>query len=160
MAQIIIGCLYFRGNIMLIKKIGESERGSALELILNVFMQFEAPDYSQEGIKTFERTVINNLDYLSSITIYGAYEEETLTGVIATRMNGCHVALFFVDGKHHRRGIGKKLFEAVLENTTSNKITVNAFPYAVTIYHHLGFVDSDVEHVEDGMRYTPMVYTR
>ncbi|MEI3367845.1 GNAT family N-acetyltransferase [Clostridium sp. CAG:265] len=36
---------------------------------------------------------------------------------MATRNHGTHIALFFVDGKYHRQGIGKKLFKTVLDNT-------------------------------------------
>ena len=39
-------------------------------------------------------------------------------------------------------------------------ITVNSSPYAVPVYHKLGFVDTDVEQISDGMRYTPMKYER
>ncbi|MEG0774239.1 GNAT family N-acetyltransferase [Clostridium sp.] len=52
-----------------------------------------------------------------------------------------HIALSFVDGKHHRQGIGKKLFQIVLENSTAKEITVNSTPYAVEVYNRLGFVD-------------------
>jgi hypothetical protein len=39
-------------------------------------------------------------------------------------------------------------------------MTVNSSPYAVNIYHSLGFVDTDIEKVTNGMKYTPMVYTK
>lgn len=44
--------------------------------------------------------------------------------------------------------------------TTFFAITVNSSPYAVPVYHKLGFVDMDVEQISDGMRYTPMKYER
>lgn len=145
---------------MLVRRIERSEIDQALSLVISVFMQYEAPDYSKEGIETFQNTVINNKDYLISITMYGAYEDDNIIGVIATRKNGNHIALFFVDGKHHRKGIGRKLFEFALKNSTAEEITVNSSPYAVEVYHRLGFIDSDTELVTDGMRYTPMVYTK
>ena len=49
------------------------------------------------------------------------------------------VALFFVDGQYHRKGIGKKLWEAVLSNTSANLITVHSSLYAAGIYKKLGF---------------------
>jgi len=42
---------------------------------------------------------------------YGAFQNERLVGVIATRSSGGHIALFFVDGTYQRQGIGKALFE-------------------------------------------------
>lgn len=143
---------------MEIKKIDRNQRDTAIKLVLAVFMQFEAPDYSIEGVETFKRTAIYNNDFLDSLNMYGAYDSETLLGVIATRNKGNHIALFFVDGKHHRQGIGKKLFQIVLENSTGKEITVNSSPYAVEVYHRLGFVDIAPEETTNEIRYIPMVY--
>jgi len=141
-----------------IKKIDRNQRDTAIQLVSTVFMQFEAPDYSAEGVETFKRTAIHNNDFLDSLNMYGAYDSETLLGVIATRNKGNHIALFFVDGKHHRQGIGKKLFQIVLENSTGKEITVNSSPYAVEVYHRLGFVDIAPEETTNEIRYIPMVY--
>ena len=65
---------------------------------------------------------------------------------------------FFVDGMYHRKGIGKQLFEKVCLDNSSGNMTVNSSPFAVKVYHHLGFIDSDIEQVTDGLRYTPMIY--
>ncbi len=143
---------------MEIKKIDRNQRDTAIQLVSTVFMQFEAPDYSAEGVETFKRTAIYNNDFLDSLNMYGAYDSETLLGVIATRNKGNHIALFFVDGKHHRQGIGKKLFQIVLENSTGKEITVNSSPYAVEVYHRLGFVDIAPEETTNEIRYIPMVY--
>lgn len=144
----------------MIKRIEQEEFAPALELVWAVFMQYEAPDYSREGIETFRSSVIQNRDYLSAIAMYGAYEGDETVGVIATRNGGNHIALFFVDGKHHRRGIGRKLFERVCADSTADTVTVNSSPYAADIYRHLGFADNAPEQVTDGMRYIPMTYTK
>lgn len=145
---------------MEIKKIDRNQRDTAIQLVSAVFMQFEAPDYSVEGVETFKRTAIYNNDFLDSLNMYGAYDSETLLGVIATRNKGNHIALFFVDGKHHRQGIGKKLFQIVLENSTAKEITVNSSPYAVKVYHRLGFIDIAPEETTNEIRYIPMVYSK
>lgn len=145
---------------MVIRKVGETESEDALELILRVFIQYEAPDYSKEGVETFKNTAIYNEDYISSITMYGAYENNKIIGVIATRNRGNHIALFFVEGQHHRKGIGKMLFQTVLAQSTAYEITVNSSPYAKEIYNHLGFEDTAGEQVTDGIRYIPMVYKK
>lgn len=144
---------------MQIRKIESNDRTKALDLVMQTFMQYEAPDYSNEGIETFRNSVYNE-DYLNSITLYGAYEGDAIIGVIATRNHGNHIALFFVDGKYHRQGIGKRLFTLVLENSSSDEITVNSSPYAIEIYHHLGFVNTAPEQIENGIRYTPMRCTK
>lgn len=145
---------------MVIRKIGENETKEALELVLRVFMQYEAPDYSDEGVETFKRTAIYNEEYISGIAIYGAYENDKMVGVIATRNNGSHIALFFVDGQHHRKGIGKMLFQTVLDQSAAEEITVNSSPYAKEVYHHLGFKDTAPEQITGGIRYIPMLYKK
>ncbi|WP_190259354.1 GNAT family N-acetyltransferase [Pelotomaculum schinkii] len=56
--------------------------------------------------------------------------------------------------------MGRKLFEAVLRNSTSEMITVHSSPYAREIYHKLGFTDTDVEQTKDGIRYIPMKHQK
>lgn len=145
---------------MQIKRLALAQRDAALKLVLTTFMQYEAPDYSQKGIAAFRSCVVYNEDFLSRLVLYGAYEKSHLRGVIATRNHGNHIALFFVDGRYHRQGIGKNLFHAVLENASSNEITVNSSPYAVEIYHRLGFAATGAEQETDGLRYTPMKYVK
>ena len=87
---------------------------------------------------------------------YGAFIQEELIGIIATRNLGTHIALFFVDGKYHRQGIGKQLFQAAQAANKSNAMTVNSSPYAVPVYHKLGFRDTGTEQVVNGLRFTPM----
>ncbi|KXL52711.1 hypothetical protein CLNEO_17320 [Anaerotignum neopropionicum] len=143
-----------------IQKIQNVLRTKALALVWETFLQYEAPDYSREGIETFQNSVINNEDYLNAIEMYGAFEGDSILGIIATRNEGSHIALFFVDGKFQRRGIGKQLFQAILENSTTNEITVNSSPFAIEVYHRLGFVDTAPEQMTDGMRYIPMRYKK
>ena len=145
---------------MEIRRIGPKEREAAVALILRVFMEFEAPDDSPEGVETFQNTVIYHNGYMDGLVIYGAYEGETLWGVIATRNEGNHIALFFVDGSRHRQGIGRMLFQRVLTNSAANEITVNSSPYAVPVYRRLGFVEAAPEQTTGGMRYVPMIYEK
>ena len=132
-----------------IKRLDKTQ--SALRLVWEVFQEFESPDYTQEGINEFYKT-IHDENYISMLTMYGAFLNGELVGVIATRNNGRHIALFFVDGKYHRQGIGKQLFEAV----RTDKMTVNSSPYAVGIYRKLGFKAVDEEQSVNGLRFTPM----
>jgi hypothetical protein len=57
--------------------IGTDNREEALNLVWKTFRQYEAPDYSEEGLKTFYQSVIENEAYLNSIQLYGAYDGET-----------------------------------------------------------------------------------
>ena len=60
----------------------------------------------------------------------------------------------------HRRGIGRRLFEAMRRDYEKQEFTVNSSPYAVEIYKRLGFVQEDAERLSpEGLRYTPMRFT-
>ena len=141
-----------------IRELDKSEYGSALDLVWKVFLEYEAPDYSEQGTEEFRKS-INDAGYLAMLRCYGAFIGGELIGVIATRNNANHIALFFVDGKYHRQGIGRKLFEAAANDNISGEMTVNSSPYAVPVYHRLGFRDTEKEQITNGIRYTPMKVT-
>lgn len=130
-----------------------------MELVWQVFLEFEAPDYSAEGVQTF-RNHINSQLATPTHDVYAGYDGDSFLGVIATRNEGSHISLFFVRTENHGQGVGRKLFEYVAALCSSDAITVNSSPYAVPIYRKLGFVDQDEEQLSDGIRYTPMKYQR
>lgn len=134
-------------------------RKNALSLIEKTFMQYEAPDYSIEGVNAFMK-ILADKDFIDGLEILGAYIDSKLVGVIATKNNGNHISLFFVDGNYHKQGIGKALIKRAFENSSKDKITVNSSPYAVAVYEHLGFVADCKEQLTDGIRYTPMTFTK
>lgn len=144
---------------MKIEKIYGDSLAKALEMVLTVFMQYEAPDYSEQGVQTFKDS-IDNREFISGLEIYGAFINEIVVGIIATRNRGNHIALFFVDGKYHRQGIGRELFNKVLIESNGERITVNSSPYAVEIYKKLGFIPDCDEQLANGMRYTPMTFIK
>lgn len=138
-----------------VRELERGECSKALTLVWRVFQEYEAPDYTKEGVEEFYRSICDE-KYLSELCLYGAFDREVLVGVLATRCGGTHIALFFVDGKYHRRGIGKKLFQTAWAKCSFGKMTVNSSPYAVLIYRKLGFSDTDTEQVVNGLRFTPM----
>lgn len=132
------------------------ERRAAMGLCWRVFLEFEAPDYSPEGVEAF-RGYLENPEAISALTVYGALEEGRLLGTLAA-LEG-QIALFFVEPEYHRKGIGRQLFQTILSEQGGRAIRVNAGPYAVGIYRRLGFFSIDEERVsEDGIRYTPMIF--
>jgi GNAT superfamily N-acetyltransferase len=139
----------------LVREIGAEETEEALALVWNVFQEYEAPDYTKEGVEEFYKS-IHDEAYLSNLCWYGAFVQEKLVGILATRSAGTHIALFFVDGKYHRQGIGKRLYQLARSRNHLDKMTVNSSPYAVPVYHKLGFTDTDTEQVVSGLRFTPM----
>ena len=128
----------------------------ALELCWRVFLAFEAPEYSPEGIAAF-RASLDNPQRNRQMDFYGAFDGETLVGVLSMRAPQ-HIGGFFVDAAYHRRGIGRRLFKAMQQDYARQVFTVNSSPYAAEVYRHLGFVPTGEEQTVDGLRFTPMQY--
>ena len=140
---------------MEIKPILEKDMKRALKLVWEVFLEFEAPDYTEEGIQTFKST-IDDENWVNQRDFYGAYtDDDQLLGVITTK-DLSHIALFFVDGKYHKQGIGRKLYDKIELLNDKDFFTVNSSPYAHEVYKHMGFVDTDKEQSVKGLRFIPM----
>ena len=140
---------------MEIKPILEKDMKRALKLVWEVLLEFEAPDYTEEGIQTFKST-IDDENWVNQRDFYGAYtDDDQLLGVITTK-DLSHIALFFVDGKYHKQGIGRKLYDKIELLNDKDFFTVNSSPYAHEVYKHMGFVDTDKEQSVKGLRFIPM----
>lgn len=141
----------------MIRLLNKTELNNALPLVWKVFCEYEAVNYPESGKQAF-REAIHSEKYLRMLTAYGAFEDDRLIGIIATRNAGSHIALFFVDGDYHHQGIGRNLWNAVLEDNTANEIRVHSSLYAVAVYKKLGFIEiADVQE-DGGIQYVPMVY--
>ena len=142
---------------MEIRILSRDELNNAIPLVWKVFCEYEAVNYPKGGKQAFWDAIHTN-EYLDVLTAYGAFEEENIVGIIATRNEGCHVALFFVEGSYHHQGIGRKLWNVMLADSTAKEITVHSSLYAVEVYKKLGFVQTDDIQDDDGIQYIPMVF--
>ena len=142
---------------MKINHLDKRKLKQALSLVWKVFCEYEAKDYPESGKQAFW-DAIHSEEYLDRLDAYGGFEEDELIGIIAMREEGRHVALFFVDGSFHKRGIGRSLWNTVLESNISDTITVNSSLFAVPVYEKLGFVQNGAAQEEAGIRYVPMEY--
>lgn len=139
------------------------EWDEAMQLVLRTFTEFDAPDYSREGIANFHRFVadaeLRRLFMTGEYQLFVATFEGKIRGIISLRENK-HISLLFVEGSYHRKGIGKSLISYVRARTAKEKktecITVNASPYAVGFYQKQGFCKLGEEMTADGIRFTPM----
>lgn len=146
------------------RSIQHEEIDSAIELALSVFMEFEAPEYSEEGVEAFKSFLFSE-DFKRYYTeehnfFAGCFDGETLVGIAAMR-NESHICLVFVDKSYHRKGIASRLLEMMIENRKQagiERITLNSSPYGAPFYRAIGFVDTDVEQTQDGIRFIPMIY--
>ncbi|KAK8836379.1 hypothetical protein M9Y10_039722 [Tritrichomonas musculus] len=151
-----------------IRKVKSNEVDEALNLVHDVFIEFEAPDYKPEGVETFiqflkDENVIN--DFKSgTCPMYGAFDNGKIIGVIGMRETKKHINLAFVRKEYHRKGIATAIFQYLIndlqkENLPISEITVNSSPYGYPFYLHLGFIPESEEKEKDGIRFTPMKYT-
>lgn len=152
----------------MIKEIKAEKLKDALTLVNQVFSEFVAVDYSDQGKTTFSNYLKSKYDEVSSDIasghkkIWGYYINDEIAGVIAKK-GISHIALFFVNKKKQNQGIGKKLFnffvDYIKQNTNAEIITVNSSPFAVRIYEKLGFNKTSEKQEKDGIIFIPMKYT-
>jgi len=150
----------------MIKEIDSRDLEQALDLVNNVFREFVAVDYSEQGKNTFENYLKNKYEEVAADLISGHkkmwayFQNDDILGVIATR-DISHISLMFVDKQHHRKGIAKQMFHFMVDELKNNgditQITVNSSPYAEEVYEHLGFVRTGERQEKDGIIFTPMM---
>ena len=145
------------------RSVTPGDEDSVHNFISNVFNQLVAPEYSQEGVDEFLRYIQPEAlaehlktDHFGIMANSGS----DIIGVIVIR-NHSHVALFFVDARYQRSGIGRKLLSKALEicdrhEGKPSKLTVNASPNSKSAYEKLHFEATDAEQCVNGIRFIPM----
>lgn len=124
---------------MEIRRLNKSEYSDAVALSMAVFTECGKADFNEDGLETF-KSFIYNEQLMEELTIYGAFEEnQELIGIIGTKNEGRHISLFFIKPEHHRKGVGKALFNYFVANNTVSEVTVNSSTYAIPFYMSLGF---------------------
>lgn len=141
----------------MIRQLKKQEIINALPLVWKVFNEYEAVNYPDSGTQAFYHA-IHDEGFIARLSAYGAFDGDSLIGILASRNEGSHIALFFVDGAYHGQGIGRSLWNAFLSDSDQNEITVNSSLYAVGIYEKLGFTKTDEPQEDSGIRFIPMVY--
>ncbi|MCM1216608.1 MAG: GNAT family N-acetyltransferase [Lachnospiraceae bacterium] len=149
------------------RKINADEVEEALALALEVFLQFEAPDYQAEGVESF-RKFMQREDYILKCRqgicpIYAAFDGGKIIGIMGMRATRTHINLAFTKKEYHRQGVATSIFQYLLadllkENPALKEITLNSSPYGRPFYLHIGFEPLSDEQEIDGVRFTPMKY--
>lgn len=152
-----------------IRKVRPDEVEQALELVMEVFMEFEAPVYPPEGAETFRRDITENPAFIDDckegrFPMYAAFDGDKMVGIIGMRANKTHINLVFTRKEYHRQGVATAIFHYLLEdrlreNPELKEITLNSSPYGKLFYLHIGFTPTAEEQQTNGIIYTPMKYT-
>lgn len=153
---------------IIIRKITCDEVESAMALALEVFMEFEAPDYGPMGVESFRKDIVDNPEYLENARqgicpIYGAFDGDKIVALMGMRSSKTHINLVFAKKEYHRKGIAREIFQYLLndiltENPTLDALTLNSSPYGLPFYLALGFAPQSDEQEINGIRFTPMKY--
>ena len=145
-----------------VRPIENNEWEDAMGLAWRTFLKFEGDVYSSEGIQNFRDFItdqtLRRMFLTGKYKVYGAFYRGQLIGVASLRDKE-HVSLLFVDENYHKNGIGRKLLETLKDFEKSiggYRLTVHSSPYAVGFYHKVGFVDTNLQQLKDGISFTPM----
>ncbi|MEJ2284274.1 MAG: GNAT family N-acetyltransferase [Desulfobacterales bacterium] len=139
------------------------EEQEVCDLVIRVFNEFVAHQYSDIGIQEFLKYVqphcLSERCQKDDFIVL-AISQGKIVGMIELVENS-HISLFYTEGERQRSGIGRKLLRKALEicvryETTIKEITVNSSPNAVKIYEKLGFYVMKKEQLKNGIRFVPM----
>ena len=145
-----------------VKPMLSSEFASAYELAWESFSSSCKKIFPPEGAESFHDFLyggkIEEKYAVGKFVMFGCYSEGELIGVGGMR-DGSHIALMFTAEKFRRMGVGriimKKLIAEALK-TGQKKITLNSSPTGINFYKAMGFVETDIEQISEGIIYTPM----
>lgn len=148
---------------LVFRPMNPGEESRVMNLVLRVFTEFVAPQFSPQGIAEFEKFVRS--DAMAERARAGnpillAASRQSIHGVIEMRENS-HIALLFVEKSLQRKGIARELVHRGIEicrkrNPEILRITVNSSPNACEAYQKMGFRRMGDESVQNGIRYIPM----
>lgn len=132
------------------------------EMVLRTFDTY-LDDVDPAGAQTFydiASTTSLGKEMADGEIMWVALDGDEVAGFLG--MSGTrHLKYLFVDGKHHRKGIARKLWEtgkqSCLERDDSDAVfTVNSSDYAVAVYESLGFHKSGERQIKKGLVFTPL----
>ena len=150
-----------------VRRLRADELPIAMDLALDTFLRYEAPDYGPEGVASFRRDIIDNIDFHEKVIqgenrMWGAFDGEKLIGLFAMR-GASHICLVFTHHVYHRQGVATAIFRQLLadvrqENPELKRLTLNSSPYGKPFYLHSGFYPTDDEKTVNGIRFTAMAF--
>jgi len=143
------------------REMNPGEEPSVCELVSQVFHEFVAPGYRQEGIEEFFRFADPDAmkeRMQSGGFVLVAYQTDVLAGMLEF-FPPDRIAILFVVIQH--QGIAKELLTHAIRKARSinpdlSKVTVYSSPYAEPIYLKLGFNKIGNVRTEYGITYIPM----
>jgi len=140
-------------------RLGEELKVCAL--VAEVFNEFVAPEYGQDGIDEFFKFA--NAEAMAGRT---SPEQFVMVAEIGTEIGGMiemvrydHISLLFVSRRS--KGIAKRLLTLAIKECSKRQpdlkeITVNSSPYAEPVYRAMGFQTTGPLQKKNGIIFVPM----
>jgi ribosomal protein S18 acetylase RimI-like enzyme len=99
-----------------VRRLKSEETEAALALAWRTFLEFEAPEYSPEGVDTFRQDIMESESFRALCLsgehrLWGAFDGEKLVGMMGM-WNTSHICLVFTDKAYHRRGVATAIRNA------------------------------------------------
>lgn len=139
------------------------EEQEICDLVIRVFNEFVAHQYSKQDIQEFLKYVepqrLSKRFHGDSFVLVAATQEK-IVGMIELVGNS-HVSLLFVERNLQKIGIGKELLRKSLEickrkNPALSEITIDSSPNAMDIYKKLAFSVMEAEKEKNSIRFVAM----
>lgn len=137
------------------------DASAVVALVMRGFDELVRPDFSEEGVAEFVRTVRSIvLDRAPDHRTTVAERDGRIVGMIDVR-GSSHISLFFVEADERGRGVGRELLGCAVGpgadgTPPPSAITVNSSLWAVPVYERLGFAVTSPEVERHGIRAVPM----
>ena len=139
----------------------------ASALMHRIFHEYNAEGCTEESIQIFKRLTSpesfseflearDKIDKFFNMWVCVDTSSDEIVGVLSAYYD--MLDNFFVDGRYHRRGIARQLFNMMLEYFNPAVIKVSASLYAVDFYRRLGFTDEKEAVINKGMNVIMMKY--
>jgi GNAT superfamily N-acetyltransferase len=135
--------------MMKIRKFRKEDTAAVALLVMNTYKQFNSKEFIrrsavQEYINHYDpsRNTTKQLfeNFQRTPIFFVAVENNRIIGMIRGRPG--RITNLFVDGKHHKKGIGRMLvnkFESENKKQNSKEIKIRASLYATSFYQKMGY---------------------
>lgn len=145
---------------MIIERLRNTDLLQVSQLIKKAFDDSVAPTLSEEGVVTFKggltpESIQSRLDQGNPFIV--CRSDTSIVGVGEIR-NSNHLNLLFVEPTMQKKGIGRKIFSALLNTVQESEVTVNSSLNAVEAYKKFGFIENGLANEVRGIKYQPMVF--
>lgn len=140
-----------------IRRIAAADLPQVATLIEAAFAAGIAPGYGDDGRAAFrgfatEERIRKRLSEVSRGWV--AVDAGAVVGYI--EMTGDHLRMLFVRPDRQRAGIGRCLFQHVLQHRAGRDVTVHSAPNSDGFYRRLGFAPTGPQEARHGIVFTPM----